>query len=60
MTMFDWHDPTQVVSQYIWVYAAITLPVTLILLAIWLLFMKKNNQRHKAEELAVAETYANV
>jgi hypothetical protein len=60
MTMFDWHADSGVVSKWIWVYAALTLPVTFILLITWLLFMKKNGLRHKAQELAVEETYGDV
>jgi hypothetical protein len=54
--MFDWQAENRVVSKWIWVYAALTLPVTVILLITWLLFMKKN----KKEELAVAEPYGDV
>jgi ABC-type phosphate transport system auxiliary subunit len=60
MTMFDWQAENRVVSKWIWVYAALTLPVTVILLITWLLFMKKNGLRHKEQELVVAETYGDV
>jgi hypothetical protein len=59
MTMFDWHADS-VVSKWIWVYAALTLPVTVILLVIRLLSTKKNAIRHKAELLAIMETYGDV
>ncbi len=59
MSMFDWQADS-VVSKWIWVYAALTLPVTFILLGIWLLSSKRNAVRHKAEVLAVTETYGDV
>ena len=59
MSMFDWHADS-VVSKWIWIYAALTLPVTLILLGIWLLSTKKSDIRQKAEVLAVTEKYGDV
>ena len=59
MSMFDWQADS-VVSKWIWVYAVLTLPVTLILLGIWLIYTKKSAIRHKAEVSAVTETYGDV
>jgi hypothetical protein len=58
MTMFDWHDSAQVVSGYIWVYAALTLPVTVGLLGAWILYMRRKQRHNKAIEEEAALAYS--
>ena len=58
MTMFDWDDSAQVVSDYIWVYAAVTLPVTIGLLGTWIIYMRRKGRHDKAIEEEAALAYS--
>lgn len=44
MSMFEWpHTPGQTVSSRFWVYWAITLPLTLVVVIIWLAWTNKKD-----------------
>ena len=44
MPMFDWDlAPGQTVSSDFWVYWAVTLPLTFVVLAIWLLWINRTD-----------------
>ncbi|KAL5043617.1 hypothetical protein BDW71DRAFT_117924 [Aspergillus fruticulosus] len=49
MGMFDWQAPegSRVVTPHLWIYWAITVPLTLIVTAIWLMLFKRHLRREK-------------
>ncbi|KAL4995594.1 hypothetical protein BDV10DRAFT_128087 [Aspergillus recurvatus] len=50
MGMFDWQAPegSRVVTPRLWIYWAITVPLTLIVAAIWLVLYKRHLRREKS------------
>ena len=49
MTMFNWNASRgePIASKYIWVYFAITIPLTLLILLIWLWWYKQSQRTHQ-------------
>lgn len=49
MTFFNWQTASnRTVSTYLWVYFAVTVPVTIVVLAAWAFLTKKNRQENSA------------
>jgi len=55
MSMFNWQgDSGSILSSYLWLYFAITIPLTLIVLLIWYLWFKLSDKEYqKRKELDV-------
>jgi bacteriorhodopsin len=47
MTFFDWQSAdNRTVSKSLWVYFAVTIPITILVLAAWTFLTKKNRQEN--------------
>jgi hypothetical protein len=59
MSMFNWQaQPGDVVvSRYVWVYFAFAAPLTLIIIAIWLLWFRWMQRRHKSDLADIESKY---
>src|SRR5271154_793980 len=49
MSMFDWNpgSDSKVMSHSIWVYWAVTIPLTLVVILIWIIWMQRKYLSHK-------------
>lgn len=46
MTVFDWTATGVVVSRDIWIYFAITVPLTVVVLAAWVLWLSWSERKY--------------
>lgn len=59
MSMFNWQarPGDVVVSGYVWIYFAFAVPLTLTILAAWLLWFRRTQRRHKSDLADIESKY---
>lgn len=50
MTFFNFQDGQSIVSEQFWIYWAVTIPLTVIIVAIWYIWEKKREARYDRED----------
>lgn len=58
MPLFRWDTQTvghSVVSRHLWVYWAVSVPLTFLTLTLWFVWMRLQTRRHRARELESME-----
>jgi hypothetical protein len=55
--MFNWQadSGTTVVSPRFWIYGAITLPLTIVVVLVWFIWIQRKDSRHRREDLATRQ-----
>lgn len=51
MTFFNFQDENATVSEKFWIYWAVTVPITAIIVAVWYIWEKKREARYAREDL---------
>jgi len=57
MPIFNWQadSGTTVVSHRFWIYWAITVPLTIVVVLVWFIWIQRKDARHQREDLAVRQ-----
>lgn len=50
MTFFNFQQPGQAVSNQFWIYWAVTIPTTIMIVAMWYVWEKKRERRYNSED----------
>ena len=59
MPMFNWQTvhKQEILSPWLWIYWAVTLPLTVAVVLIWYIWIRRTDNLHRNEDLARANTF---